>query len=76
MSSVIRLVCPNLKCRKILSVPTHARGRTVRCRSCGMRVTVPGKKVANLPPMQDMDAPAPEQQPAVEEASAQLPETE
>ncbi|QQE11778.1 hypothetical protein JD969_20235 [Planctomycetota bacterium] len=44
MSSVIKLVCPNLQCRKILSVPTHARGKNVRCRACGIRVTVPGKK--------------------------------
>jgi hypothetical protein len=39
--NLIRLICPNLKCRKILSVPMAARGKTVRCRNCGMRVTVP-----------------------------------
>ena len=56
MSSVIRLVCPNLKCRKVLSVPKTARGRTVRCRACGMRVNVPGKKTPNLPPMLDLES--------------------
>ena len=40
-SSMIRLLCPNLKCRKVLSVPLSARGKTVRCRNCGMRVQVP-----------------------------------
>ncbi|MEM1444673.1 MAG: hypothetical protein AAGF84_01330 [Planctomycetota bacterium] len=42
MSSSVRLICPNLKCRAILSVPQIARGKTVRCRSCGMRIAVPG----------------------------------
>ncbi|MEM7625929.1 MAG: hypothetical protein AAF333_09890 [Planctomycetota bacterium] len=39
--SAVRLLCPNLKCRTILSVPITARGKTVRCRSCGMRIQVP-----------------------------------
>lgn len=41
MSAAVRLICPNLKCRAVLSVPTHARGKNVRCRQCGMRVKVP-----------------------------------
>ena len=53
-SSMIRLLCPNLKCRKILSVPISARGKTVRCRNCGMRVQVPAPTQAPSP------APAPE----------------
>ncbi len=40
-ASLIRLLCPNLKCRKILAVPVGARGKAVRCRNCGMRVSVP-----------------------------------
>ncbi len=43
MSGVVRLICPNLKCRKILSVPESARGKKVRCRGCGMRVQIPTK---------------------------------
>jgi len=43
-SSAVRLLCPNLKCRTILSVPVSARGKTVRCRSCGMRIQVPQPK--------------------------------
>lgn len=41
MTSVIRLICPNLKCRKILTVPATTRGKTVRCRNCGIRINVP-----------------------------------
>ena len=41
---VIRIICPNLKCRTILSVPDGARGKSVRCRSCGTRVSVPAAK--------------------------------
>ena len=47
MSSVIRLICPNLKCRKVLTVPVVTRGKTVRCRSCGMKITVPSDKPAS-----------------------------
>jgi hypothetical protein len=46
-SQVIRLVCPNLKCRSVLSVPTSARGKTVKCKHCGARLTVP--KQSNKP---------------------------
>ncbi|MBB6428521.1 DNA-directed RNA polymerase subunit RPC12/RpoP [Algisphaera agarilytica] len=42
--SAVRLLCPNLKCRTILSVPESARGKTVRCRNCGMRIQVPEPK--------------------------------
>lgn len=45
MSSMLRLMCPNLKCRKILTVPATTRGKNVRCRNCGIRINVP----ANLP---------------------------
>ena len=40
-SSMLRLICPNLKCRCVLSVPQAARGKTVRCRQCGTRLAVP-----------------------------------
>jgi hypothetical protein len=49
-SSVVRLICPNLKCRKILSVPDSARGKKVRCRGCGMRVQIPNKEVVPIAP--------------------------
>lgn len=40
----IRLMCPNLTCRKILAVPSSARGRTVRCRGCATNIKVPTKE--------------------------------
>lgn len=40
---VIRIMCPNLRCRSILAVPTEARGRMVRCRNCGTNIKVPAK---------------------------------
>jgi len=40
-TDVVRLICPNLKCRAILCAPAKVRGKTVRCRQCGMRVKVP-----------------------------------
>ena len=41
MASVIRLICPNLQCRTVLSIPQSARGKKVRCSQCGMRIGVP-----------------------------------
>lgn len=49
MDTVVRLICPNLKCRKILSVPESARGKKVRCRGCGMRVQIPMKPAQPSP---------------------------
>jgi len=42
--SAIRIMCPNLRCRTVLAVPTEARGRMVRCRSCGTSIKVPPKR--------------------------------
>lgn len=38
---VVRIMCPNLTCRKVLSVPTAARGKTVRCRACSTSIRIP-----------------------------------
>lgn len=37
----LRIMCPNLTCRKILAVPKSARGKTVRCRNCGTNIRIP-----------------------------------
>lgn len=39
--SVIRIMCPNLACKRVLAVPNHARGKLVRCRSCGINIRIP-----------------------------------
>ncbi|GAB4515732.1 MAG: hypothetical protein Tsb0013_20320 [Phycisphaerales bacterium] len=36
-------MCPNLKCKSVLSVPKEARGRLIRCRNCGSTIQVPQK---------------------------------
>lgn len=40
-SDVVRIICPNLRCKAILAVPASARGKAVRCRQCGSRIQVP-----------------------------------
>lgn len=41
---MVRIMCPNLTCRKVLSIPEIARGKTVRCKSCGTNIRVPSNK--------------------------------
>lgn len=41
--NTIRIMCPNLACQRILAVPVHARGKLVRCRSCGITIRIPSK---------------------------------
>ena len=47
--SSIRIMCPNLTCRKVLAVPHSCRGKTVRCRSCGTNIRIPGPQVEAPP---------------------------
>ena len=43
----VQLICPNLKCRKILAVPDELRGKAVKCQYCQTVLRVPeGQKVA------------------------------
>lgn len=37
----VRIMCPNLTCRKVLAVPASARGKTVRCRNCSTTIRIP-----------------------------------
>lgn len=37
----VRIMCPNLVCRKVLAVPNDLRGKTVRCKNCGTNIKVP-----------------------------------
>ncbi len=42
----IQLLCPNLRCRKVLSVPDDVRGKLVKCQHCQSPFRVPeGKRV-------------------------------
>lgn len=37
----VRIMCPKLTCRRVLAVPQSARGKVVRCRTCGTNIKVP-----------------------------------
>jgi len=37
----VQLICPNLRCRKILSVPDEVRGKLVKCQFCQTSFRVP-----------------------------------
>jgi len=58
-ASVIRLICPNLRCRSVLAVPVSARGKMVRCRNCGQRLRIPAKDGQPAPSTDKAAKPAP-----------------
>jgi hypothetical protein len=37
----VSLICPNLRCRKFLSVPDDVRGKLVKCQHCQTMFRVP-----------------------------------
>jgi hypothetical protein len=37
----VQLICPNLSCRKFLSVPEEVRGKLVKCQHCQTNFRVP-----------------------------------
>jgi len=41
----VQLLCPNLKCRKVLSVPQDCRGKSVKCQYCQTILKVPMPKI-------------------------------
>ncbi len=43
---VIRIMCPNLKCRSILVVPDTARGKNVKCSNCSSLFRIPAQAAA------------------------------
>ncbi|MCC6322840.1 MAG: hypothetical protein IT438_15560 [Phycisphaerales bacterium] len=54
----IRIMCPNLTCKRILAVPGASRGKNVRCKSCGATIRVPQKNAKVEPPKPQPDAKA------------------
>ncbi len=54
---IIRIMCPNLVCLSVLSVPERARGKLVRCGGCGVNIRIPQSKTEN--PTADASEPAP-----------------
>jgi len=39
----VMMICPNLKCRKVLKVPGQFRGQHVKCHYCQITFEVPAK---------------------------------
>lgn len=37
----VQMLCPNLRCRRILSVPEQVRGKLVQCHHCSTLFRVP-----------------------------------
>jgi hypothetical protein len=44
----VQLLCPNLRCRKFLSVPDDVRGKLVKCQHCQTLFRVPESKTAKV----------------------------
>ncbi len=40
-ATMVMMLCPNLKCRKVLRVPQACRGKQVRCQFCNLTFKVP-----------------------------------
>jgi hypothetical protein len=53
-----QLICPNLRCRKILSVPDEVRGKLVKCQHCQTMFRVPESKRPQEPVGAGAAAPA------------------
>jgi hypothetical protein len=62
--NVVRIMCPNLSCKRVLAVPSHARGKLVRCKGCGMNIRIPTTKpTADSPPPAEAKPAAPAKPP-------------
>jgi len=46
-TDVVMMICPNLKCRRVLQVAGKYRGKLVRCHHCGRTFGVPQMKPAS-----------------------------
>lgn len=46
----VKIMCPSLMCRKVLSVPASARGKTVRCKACSTVIRIPDKGAQPIEP--------------------------
>ena len=47
---VVRIMCPNLGCQRVLAVPSAARGKVVRCRGCGSNIRIPQRAEGGATP--------------------------
>lgn len=59
MTDSVRLRCPNLLCRTILTVPGHMRGQRVRCSVCNEPLLVPSPTPVRPAPVPPAGPPEP-----------------
>ena len=59
---VIRIMCPNLGCQRVLAVPSSARGKLVRCRGCGSNIRIPANRPTDSGPSSQASQQSPAQQ--------------
>ena len=45
---IVKVMCPNLGCQRILAVPVRARGEVVRCQGCNSNIRIP-RVAASVP---------------------------
>ena len=46
----VQMICPNLRCRKFLSVPDEVRGKLVKCQHCQTNFRVPEARPTKVTP--------------------------
>lgn len=46
---LIRIMCPNLRCQRVLAVQEATRGLVIRCRGCSTTIRVPSARDADTP---------------------------
>jgi hypothetical protein len=47
------MICPNLKCRRVLQVPSKYRGQHVKCRYCSLTFAVPHLRIESRSAAED-----------------------
>lgn len=52
-AATVMMLCPHLRCRKILRVPQKCRGKQVKCHFCGNTFQVPADMKPTEPKDQD-----------------------
>ena len=52
------MICPNLKCRRVLQVPSKYRGQHVKCRYCSMTFAVPRLRLETRPAAEETEVAA------------------
>ena len=50
----VHVICPSLRCRKILTMNDDVRGKLVKCRYCDMEFRVPQLKRTPIAPAESL----------------------